>query len=322
MLCAVLLPATALLAAPSADAKLVRGTVVHRNARARSFVLATAAGDLIPVHTGHSPALGRTVVASVRRLPNGTYRLTRMRHAGARRRHVLLRGVLTYVDRRNGSFTVSAEGVSMLVRAARNHAASAASSSLPPVGTKVSVAAVVGTEGVEADSVQDDGTDTGPIDLEGSVTAIDTATRTLTISADDEALSGKTITVTVPPTIEISTFTVGEEVELQVTLQPDGTYLLAGSSSDEGAKGAEDTADQQGEPTDAADAEDTSGAGDHEGATTNQPGIGSDQQGSIGSDQQGTTTDQQGVTGSDQQVTTSGQQELGAASGGSTSGGD
>ncbi|MHB8659774.1 MAG: hypothetical protein ACYC91_17865 [Solirubrobacteraceae bacterium] len=49
-----------------------------------------------------------------------------------------------------------------------------------------------------------------------------------------------------PRSIDLTAFTVGQEVELQATLQKDGTYLLQGSSSDDGAQGANNQGDLQG----------------------------------------------------------------------------
>ncbi len=122
---------------------------------------------------------------------------------------------------------------------------------------------------LEAQSITDDGTQTSGIDLEGSVLAIDTTARTLSISADDDSQSGQSITVTVPASIDLSLLTVGQEVELQATLQPDGTYVLQGSSSDEGVQGADNQDAEQGTEVD-----DQSGSGSDSSSTSS--GSGSD----------------------------------------------
>ncbi|MDE3069425.1 MAG: hypothetical protein KGJ43_01725, partial [Acidobacteriota bacterium] len=260
-----------------------RGTVVHRNAKAQSFVVAGPGGRLTAIHASHSPAVGRYVVASVRRLRNGTFALRHVR-AGATRRRVRARGVVTYVDRATGSFTLSAEGVSMLVSRGARRAAIA--SALPSVGTRVDVSGdVSGGGSLEATSIRDDGTAAGAVDIEGSLTEVNATTRTLLVSSEDDALTAGTVTVIVPESFEMSKFTVGQEVQLQVTLQTNGTYLLTGSSSDEGTSGAEDRADQQGEETDAADHEDEAASGtssdsgssssDGGGSSTSSSGSGS-----------------------------------------------
>jgi hypothetical protein len=178
---AVFLVATASVAG-AAQAAVVRGTVVHRNPRARSFAVAGPAGHLFAIHAAHSPRPASVVMVSVRRLRNGTYASRRLRilahHRGVR---VHLRGTVSFVDRRHGTFTLSARGVSMLVRTGGGHRARVASA-LPAVGSIV--------------------TATGTVD--------------------------------------------GQEVELQVTPQAGGAYLLVSSSSDEGIQGANDQGDQQG----------------------------------------------------------------------------
>ncbi|MHB8491450.1 MAG: hypothetical protein ACYDA6_04435, partial [Solirubrobacteraceae bacterium] len=171
------------------------------------------------------------------------------------RRRVRARGVVTYVNRARGTFTLSSEGVSMLV--SRPSARASAAAALPPVGTRVLVTGEVGPSGsLDVQTVKDDGTDVGAIDIEGSLTEVNATARTLLIGSEDASAAGGTVTVLVPESFDMTKFTVGQEVQLQVTLQANGTYLLTGSSSDEGTAGAEDRADQQGEETDAADHED------------------------------------------------------------------
>ncbi len=118
---------------------------------------------------------------------------------------------------------------------------------MPPVGTIVLVTGQPDDQGeLDASSVTEEGTDTSAVDLEGVVLSIDSTARTLSISADDNEESGQAITVTVPASFDLSLFTIGQEVGLQVTIQPDGSYLLQGSSSDDGVQGADDQGDEQG----------------------------------------------------------------------------
>ncbi|MEA2248348.1 MAG: hypothetical protein QOH46_2877, partial [Solirubrobacteraceae bacterium] len=56
------------LAAPAPAAVSVRGTVVHRNARTHSFVVAAANGHLTKVRSRHSARVGRTVRVAGRTL--------------------------------------------------------------------------------------------------------------------------------------------------------------------------------------------------------------------------------------------------------------
>ena len=66
-----------LIGATGASAATFSGTVVHKNARALSFVVALGNGSLRAVHTRHTPALGRRVTVTTRHLRNGTWALSR-----------------------------------------------------------------------------------------------------------------------------------------------------------------------------------------------------------------------------------------------------
>jgi hypothetical protein len=260
--------ATIAAGAGPAQAMVVRGTVVHRNARARSFAVADRTGHLYAIHSAQRPNPGTAVTVSVRRLRNGTYVARRVRsrflNRGAR---VRLRGVVSYVDRRHGAFTLSARGVSMLVRTGPVRGARIADA-LPAVGTIVTATGTVDDQGDLNDAtVQTEGTDTSGIDVEGTVLAVDPTARTITVSSTDDDEASAPIVVSVPSTLDISLFTVGQEVELTVTVQPDGSYVLAGSSSDEGQQGADDQGDQQGQQGDDNPGSDGSDNGEDSGAT-------------------------------------------------------
>jgi hypothetical protein len=247
----------------AAEAMKIRGTVVHHNRGAHSFVVAGRHGHLYAIHARRAPRVGRHVVLTARRLRNGTFRLQRLRSSARTTRHVRVRGVVSWVNRRKAEFTVSAPGVSMLVRSARRGAARAADA-LPPVGTNVVVTGTVDDQGdVEDQSVQDEGTDSTGVDLEGQVLSVDPVGGTITVSADDEDQTGSSIVVDVPSTFDITQFTPGEEVELLVQPNGDGTVTLLGSSDDSNAQGADDQGDQQGEdPGDQGDQGDQAGSDD------------------------------------------------------------
>jgi uncharacterized membrane protein YgcG len=283
---AVTVVATASVAG-AAQAAVVHGTVVHRNARAHSFVVADHAGHLYAIHARRSPQPATVVTVSMRRLRNGTYTARRTHvlahHRGAR---VRLRGTVSYVDRQHGTFTLSAHGVSMLVRTGRGHAARMADA-LPPVGTMVTATGMVDDQGDLNDStVQTDGTDTGSIDLEGTVLAVDTTAGTITVSSTDDDQTANSIVVSVPSTLDISLFTVGQEVGLQVTPQPDGSYVLAGSASDQGTQGANNQGDQQGDQGDQGDNQGDGGSGStpSDSGSTGSTGSGGSTGGSTGGD--------------------------------------
>lgn len=251
---------------------VVRGTVVHENAHAQSFVVANSRGRLFAIHARRRPPLAGTVTVTIRRLRNGTY-LARSLRVDARHRsaRVRMRGVVTFVNRRAHSFVLSARGVSMLVQTgARAARIASAADAAPNVGSVVTVSASVDDQGeVASNSITLDA-QTATVNLEGTVLGIDTTAQTLTISATDNSTATGTITLAVPSTINLALFTVGQEVELTATTGPGGSYTLAGSSSDQGQQGAEDQAYQQGVQGDSVDTPEGVQTGDTQTAPTTE----------------------------------------------------
>jgi hypothetical protein len=224
--------------AGTASAQTLRGTVVHRNARAHSFVVANSRGMLSAVHARKTLKTGRVVRVSAVRLRNGTFSL-RSAHVLGRTRHARIRGTVTFVKR--GAYVVSAPGTSVLVK-------DGSPSQTPSVGDQVQVNGTIDDQGdIDEQDVQQVGTDTGNMNLEGVVLAVDTQARTLSISADDDNESGSALTVDVPQSFDITKFASGQEVELVVTPNGDGTFTLAGSSDDDNANDANDQGKQQGD---------------------------------------------------------------------------
>lgn len=282
--------AIALLPTAAAEAKVLHGTVVHRNAKAKSFTVAERSGRLTAVHARRSPRIGTRVTLRATKLRNGTYKAGRLRSHG-RVRRARVRGIVTFVDRSRRQLVLSSRGVSLLVRLARRHRARAAEA-LPGIGSDVTVSATL-TDPTGTSVVGDPGSLTStaapasePIDLEGSVLAIDTATRTLTLSADDSEESGATISVTLPDSFDIAAYKVGDEVEIVATVNPDGTtYTAVASSGDEGVAEAEDSADDEGvDPEDS-----SSSSGDAPSADGSSSGDSSSASG--GSSDAGASTD-------------------------------
>jgi hypothetical protein len=212
---AIAAAATLALAGP-AGAATVRGTVVHRNAHAHKLVVATRTGRLVAVRTSRAIRVGRVV----------SVRGARIRTVG-RARHARLRGTVTYVNRARRVFTLSSRGASVLVRRRSVHAARAASDDMPATGSQVAVDANLDDQGdVDADKVDEQGQDDNGIDLEGKVLSVDTNARTLSLSADDDEESGAAIVVHVPAGVDLSQFAVGNDVELVVSKESDGSFTL------------------------------------------------------------------------------------------------
>lgn len=228
--------------AATASAATLRGKVVHRNRHAHSFVIAKRSGRLIAIHSRKSPALGRRVTVQGRFLSNGSFGARRV-DVGRRSSSVRIRGVVTYSDAAGGRFVVSARGVSLAV------SKSAAADAPPAVGTVVTVDGSFddGDGDIDADTVEEDGQNGDYADLEGQILSIDLVARTLTITADDnDEITGATITVHIPDTWDMSTYAVGDEVEIVATLDSDGTYLAVEASLNGDGHEADDQGDDQG----------------------------------------------------------------------------
>jgi len=222
----VALAAALVLAAPAPAAVSTAGTVVHRNARTHSFVVASASGRLTKVRSRHAVRVGRTVHVTGHRLRDGSVASSRVR-VGAHHRSARLRGTVTFVNRRAHRFTVSSAAGSISVRGARSAAVRAASDDLPPVGQQVVVTITVSPGGVlEEDEVDELGMDQ-EVEIEGIVQAVDPAAHTVTVTASDDGESGGTVTVGFPATFDLSGITVGNEIEIKAIRQPDGTFVLS-----------------------------------------------------------------------------------------------
>ncbi|HET9075184.1 MAG TPA: hypothetical protein VFN48_11455 [Solirubrobacteraceae bacterium] len=247
--------------ASAATAHQLRGTVVHHNARAHSFVVAAANGTLYAIHAGRLPALGTRVSVDVTRLANGTF-AARRTHVSGRLRHgqtVRTRGVVSFVDRASRTYTLSARGVSLLVHADRQ--AHSTGVTMPTVGSTVTSTGAVTPTGIDAQSTTDQGAASSTYQLEGVILSVDPTANTITVSADDDNLSGASITVSVPAPLSVSVYQPGQEVELQVQ-DLNGTVTLLGSSSDQGYQGANGQADQQDNQGDQGDQGDQNNQGD------------------------------------------------------------
>lgn len=230
--------------------KAVGGVVVHRNQQAGSFVVANGKGHLFAIHSASSPAVGTKVHVGLRRLKNGTYSATSTR-LGKHHPHVRVHGTVSHVSASGNSYTVSSRGVSLLVETRSGAKA-------PAVGTIVTVTGSADEDqnegeedqnegNIEEEDLQEEGEDNNGFVIEGTIVAINELERTLTVSSDDDQESGETVTVHVPPALDISLFTIDEEVELNVKPLEGGGFELLGSADDEGEQGAENGEDEQGE---------------------------------------------------------------------------
>jgi hypothetical protein len=234
LLLGVLAAALALFVAGPASAATLRGTVVHKNRSAHKVVLATSSGRLAVVKTTRPVRIGRVVRVTGTRLRSGAWSARSIRTVG-RSRRARLRGTVTYASRSKRAFTVSTSGASVLIHQKRlsGRTARAAGDTMPTTGEQVAVDTTIQpNDDLEADDVQNEGQNDNGMKLEGKVLSVDQAKRQITVAADDDDQSGGSVPVTVPQSFDLNQFQVGNEVELTVAKQPDGSFLLTKTDSE------------------------------------------------------------------------------------------
>jgi hypothetical protein len=238
--------------AGTASAATVNGTVVHKSKNAHSFAIADAHGHLTAIHAKRLPAVGRTVKVQARKLRNGTFAASRVTAGRAKKRAARISGLVTYTDQKRGKFVISARGVSLVVSKPKRAVRASAADPLPSPGTLVTVNSTLNDNGeIEADSIENDGENNNYADLEGRVLSIDTAARTLTITADDDdEIRGGTILVHLPATFDIARYHVGDVLQVVATPNADGSFTAVGTSQDGDLDEADSENDEQGDDAD------------------------------------------------------------------------
>lgn len=264
-----------------ASAKTVKGTVVHTNKSAHTFVVAGKRGNLTVVSSRRLAKAGSVVRVSGRNTKNGlkARKVRVLRHS----RHARLRGLVTWASA--SGFTVASHGASLLVH-------KTSSSEGAPVGTPVEDNVEIDDQGdLNDEHCEHMGDVPGQIKLEGVVLSTDTTAETITISGDDDegdqaqmsddngsgddnqGDSGDDqgddmnpqIVVHVP---DATQFMVGDKVELIVTgPAADGSFTLV--KVDEQENEGQDDNNQNGNPGPGDDGQgdnhDGSGDGGHDG---------------------------------------------------------
>lgn len=261
--CVALAGLTALVPAASAATKAHpahRGVVVDWRAHSHTATLALPGGHLIAVHSARRVRPGTKVkFATLTRLGNSTFSGSLTKVGRARRAHLI--GTVV-ANLSGGSFALSGRGTTFVVHHRRGVKASNEIASPPPVGSTVSTHVSIDSSGaLESQDVSEVSAPdpTQPIDIEGRISVIDPSTSTLTVSVTDDGAIA-TFRVVVPATIGVTAYSVGDEVELTATLNPDGTYTLVGSSQNGDSQEADDDTGEQGSQSEDEDPTDTSGS--------------------------------------------------------------
>jgi hypothetical protein len=249
-----------------ASASTVKGTVVHANKSAHTFVVAGRRGSLTVVSSRRLARAGSVVRVSGRKTKSG-FKARRVRVRG-HSRHARLHGLVTWAS--SSGYTVASNGASLLV-----HKSSAGDGA--PVGTPVEDDVTIDDQGDLAEhDCHQVGAVPGQLKLEGVVLSTDPTAETITISGDDDQGENAQasddngsgdqggdgqgedmnpqIVVHVP---DATAFTVGDKVELIVTgPAADGSFTLV--KVDEQGNEGQDNQDQ-GNPGPG------DGSGDHSG---------------------------------------------------------
>jgi len=236
------------------------GTVVHLNPEAASYAVATDDGQLVALHSHRPPVVGKRVEVEAKALANGTYSEVGNRKEVGNAGRAEFSGTVSYSDPVNRVYTVSAPGVSALVRGGANHRP-------PEVGDEVDVSARIadhpealtpsepGQQGcgrppvppkapkTALDQLRVKTTSDEPVastDVEGVVEGVCRSDRKLIVSADDVRESGQDISIAIPEDFKLAALKPGLVLKLGADIGAAGALTLSSVAGDEGAKGAED----------------------------------------------------------------------------------
>jgi hypothetical protein len=127
-----------------------KGTVLHLNEPAGSYVLTTGKGQMNAIHAKELPKAGAKLEVPVRELANGTYAEDGKQTPGGSAEKAKFQGTVTYADAATGAYTVSRKGASVLVHA---DPAAQPPPAPPEVGAQVTVSAKIGAPPADPSTV-------------------------------------------------------------------------------------------------------------------------------------------------------------------------
>ena len=233
------------------------GTVVHINPAADSYTIADS-GSLIAIHSHHPPNLGKSIEVDGERLANGTYA-----EAGNRSEHgssgqASFGGTVSFSDPREDIYTVSAPGVSLLVRGKAGH-------NPPRLGDNVEVRVRIADnfDPLPSNDPHEEGCGSPPaepkpprsaleqvdlqindaassVDVEAIVEGVCRESHKLVVSADDIRESGRDIGILVPEEFKLNRIDPGDVLRLTTNILKGGSLQLSTIAGDKGGKGADD----------------------------------------------------------------------------------
>jgi hypothetical protein len=233
--------------------------VVHNNPYADSYTNADDSNSLFAIHSHHPPNLGKSIEVDGKALANGTYVEAGNRRETGSSAQASFDGTVSFSDRNRDVYTVSAPGVSLLVRGSAGH--------LPRLGDNVEVRARItdnpppldvrpaGEQGcgnppalpkppgkaLEQLSLRiEEGEGASGTDVEGIVEGVCRSADKLIVSADDLRESGRDISLGVPDDIELGRIDTGDVLRLSTVIRDNGSLEVSTVAGDKGGKGADD----------------------------------------------------------------------------------
>ena len=233
------------VAAQAAGSKGKSGTVVvDWRASSNTATIASRSGTLQAVHT-KSPAKVGAVVQKhkVRHLVNGTVAAD-LSQVG-RTRHARIRGTVVAVVGK--TLAISAPGTTFMVKIGRSGKRSheaASGATQPVVGSTVMANVNITANGglVSTDVTQVAAPNPqATVEIEGTISVVDVPGRKITVHTSDDGISADFVVSIGDPAIAMTSYTVGQEVEVRVVKNADGTFTLMASSQN----GDDDEADDE-----------------------------------------------------------------------------
>ena len=227
----------------------LKGTVVHANPAAGSYVLAIRGGELVPVHAPKLPPPGTKLTVEGVQLENGTFAEADSPARSGKASEVSFEGTITFVDPDPAApaYTVSGRGSSLLVQVPPEP--TGAVPSLPVLGARVTATAAIEPGGslLQKGIQVEVGEPSIYLDLSGVYSGLHPETGQLLLSADDTRASETDLALTVSPKIEPEKLKQGDSYLATAEVGPDGSLTLVGVAGDEQRKGADDPKAAQGD---------------------------------------------------------------------------
>ncbi len=235
------------------------GTVVHINPEAASYTIVDE-GSLVAIHSHRPPDLGKSIEVDALRLANGTYVEDAKREEHGNHGQATFEGTVSFSDGPDRIYTVSAPGVSLLVRGTAGRRP-------PAVGDAVEVRVRIadnpeplrvrpaGENGcgrppalpkppktaLEQVSLRiEDGEPASVTSIEAVIEGVCRDKRKLVASADDVRASGRDIGLAVPKEINLGRLEPGQVVKLSAEIFEGGSMRVSTIAGDKGGEGADD----------------------------------------------------------------------------------